>query len=914
MPLTTYTKNYANSSGLNNGAMWVGGVVPVASTDSQALYNDSASTTGSCVIGASTTWGQILVTNTIGSLAISFSSSQTLTLTPTSYSNIGIDMAAAFQNFTIAALTALGSSQTWTVASGRTLTISGAISGTAKNLTLVGAGIKTFSGASTGWTGSTVTVSAGQTNANTINALGAASNIVVVDSGANLTTSVAIVQTDIRVSGTGFTGGTGYGSFYTTNVLAATNVITAEVTGTVLSFGVNSGSSVAATIATSVGVTSITLNTNGTTDNIQFSAASSYSVSDGVRLQSKTTAGAAATARYSFGTANGITDANTQAGGGLGATTNKVIVEETGCISYVPTVSGNTLTLARNYDFTGITAPSSTQYKAAVTASGLMDFTGTVFMTGSAGQSVFFAGSNVYGNLTGFKFSYILMGATNLWVGEKGSSSLASSVSIGANLDSSGFTGTLYTNAINYYGGGTANPTFPLVLRGPSASTTYINAIGAATASHNSYARETGTEVNFNPSSVGQTGNLTLGGGAWSSSPGTWQIDAGTLTLNFSFNGTTGVLNKLGASTLVLGGNNSSITNVTLNAGTLVLNSAGSAGPSVATFTFATNTTTIDSTAGATLNQNGLINTGAAGGSWTWVGTNDLAFGTGNVTQGGDRTITHGATGGVGTLKFRGNITTITSTLSWNFGGSTAGAKQRVTLVGANDSQVAATAADQHSVTAGYFRIENNNGLGAAGTTTTWWVGATNLGVQTTNAALELAAVTTPDTKNVNLYNTGPNNDGALIGVSGTSIFRGAISVSNVAGTRIGVKSGATLTLPGSGIYPNLNPANANTPLAFTAESAGTLNQDRALGANVGTVTVTGGSGTVVFSRANTHTGAMTCSAGTTKVTNVNATSTGNVVVSAGATLESAVQSNFQSILSLGTLSSVSRAILKFAA
>lgn len=324
-------------------------------------------------------------------------------------------------------------------------------------------------------------------------------------------------------------------------------------------------------------------------------------------------------------------------------------------------------------------------------------------------------------------------------------------------------------------------------------------------------------------------------------------------------------------------------------------------------------TAVLDNSSGSAVT---LLNGGAKqlNANFSWAGTNDLNMGSGNVTYNTDRTITFTAGANTGTLKFPGAATTTTATLSFRAGGSTAGAKQRITLGGANASLVAATAADQHSVTAGYFRIENNNGLGAAGTTTAWWVGATNLGVQTTKAALELAGVTTPETKNVNLYNIGPNDDGALIGVSGTSVFSGAISVPNSAGTRIGVKASATLTLLGSGLYQNLNPTNSGTPLAFTAESGGALNQNRILGSNVSTVTVTGGSGTVVFSRANTHTGAMTCSAGTTKVTDVNATSTGSVTVSAGATLESTVQSQFQSTLSLGTLSSASRAILKFAA
>ena len=905
MALTVFTKqNNNNALNLNNS--WVEGLAPNANT-AQMLVDGTIQVYATPAAGASFTLGQIKVTNTNGPLTIVATTATAITLdtTDTATLGVGIDMSAANKDMTILEPLVLGTSQTWTVAASRTLTISGAISGTAKNLTLNGTGIKTLSGVSTGWTGSTVTVSVGQTNANTINALGAATNTVVVTSGANLTTSVAIAQTALTLSGAGFTGGTGYGAFTTTNALTSSQVITFDATNTVLSINTVS---LAAQIVASVGVTSLTLNMVSA-NLVTFGTTSTYTVSGGVRIKSLATNGTTSgSGRYSFGTGN-PTDGNTSGGKGLGANTNDVIVEQTGAIDS-PGTTGGTTTLSRSYEFLASTSPTVRQASTGASASvtTIIDFQGPVTFTGTAGQASSFAG----GNITVYQFSNTVSGAANLWCGTKGGF-LAGTVGIADTTDTSLWTGTIYTDDINYYG----TPLSPLPSLSLSRTTSpqYINAIGGTySASHSSYAKNLATNTVFNSTSFGHTGSLTLGGGAWSSSPGTWQIDAGTLTLNFSFNGTTGVLTKSGASTLVLGGNNSSITNVTLSAGTLVLNSAGSAGPSAATFTFATNTTTIDSTAGATLNQNGLINTGAAGGSWTWVGTNDLTFGTGNVTQGGDRTITHGATGGVGTLKFRGNLTTITSTLSWNFGGSTAGAKQRVTLVGANDSLVAATAADQHSVTAGYFRIENNNGLGAAGTTTTWWVGATNLGVQTTNAALELAAVTTPDTKNVNLYNTGPNNDGALIGVSGTSIFRGAISVSNVAGTRIGVKSGATLTLPGSGIYPNLNPANANTPLAFTAESAGTLNQDRALGANVGTVTVTGGSGTVVFSRANTHTGAMTCSAGTTKVTNVNATSTGNVVVSAGATLESTVQSNFQSILSLGTLSSVSRAILKFAA
>lgn len=894
-----------NTSFLNTGAAWNGGVAP--GTGDVATWNGVV-TNVNTALGGSVSWGGIAFTS-LQTTTINFGASGAPTLT---LGADGINLSTSGASFAIPAgiSVALAATQAWTVASGRTLTVSGAVSGNAKNLTLSGAGTKTLSGASTGWTNSTVTVSAGQATTSNINGLGASSNAVVVSADANLTVSAAIAPTAISISGDGFTGGTGYGAFTSSNALASANIITLATDGTVLTVNIGSAA-FAAQIAGSV--STFTLNVGGSNTNTTFSAASSYTTSSDVRLQSRATNGTTAnTGRYSFGTANNVTDASTSTGGGFGNSANNVTVEQTGCLVYLGAVQQNKVTLNRAYTFLASASPTS--YQAAINALGLMDFAGTVSLDGSAGQAVYWAGANTYGafDYSAFKLSGSISGAPNLWVGAKGIAGLACGITLGASLSSSSWSGTLFTDAINYESG-TSGHVFPLVLRGPSANTTYINASGAASSNHSSYARETGTTVVFNPTSVGQTGSLTLGGGGWSSSPGTWQTDAGTLTLNFSFNGTAGALTKSGVSTLVLGGNNTAFTGVSWSAGALTLNSAGSAGPAAATFT-QTSTGVLDSTVGATLTQAGA---NALNANFTWKGTASLTFGAGNVTTTGPRVITLANTGENGTLKFSGGITTTLATTDWNFGGSTAGAKQRITLGGANASLVAGTAADQPAVTAGYFRIENNNGLGTTGTTTTWWVGATNAGTQTTKAALELAGVTTPSTKNVNLYNIGPNDDGALIGASGTSSFVGSIAVPNaLVGARIGAKSGATLTLDPT-TYPNLNPANSGTPLSFTAESGGTVNVDRSLGgggtSNVGAVSVTNGSGTVVLSKQNYQT-STACSAGTTRVTHVNATGTGNVTVSAGATLESTVQSQFQATLSLGTLSSLSRAILKFAA
>ena len=905
MALTTYFKA-DNTTALNLAASWTASPAgpPPAATTSQARWDSTVTVARAATLGASTTWGQIVVVNPGGACGITVSAGTTLTLTPTDAvaAGVGIDMFAATQGFSIAGPIALGSSQEWKVAANRTLTVGGIVSG-AFSLSKTNPGTLALSAASTfGGAGQTFAVNAGQVTASNANALGSSLNAIAVASGANLTVSAAIAQTALTVSGAGFTGGTGYGAFTTTNALTSSQVITLGASGTVLTIN---ASTFAAQIATSPGVTSLTLNMVGA-NLVTFGTTSTYTVSGGVRIKSLATNGTTPNSgRYSFGTGN-PTDGNTSGGKGLGANTNSVIVEQTGAIDS-PGTTGGTTTLSRSYEFLASTSPTVRQ--ASTGASGsvitIIDFQGPVTFTGTAGQASSFAG----GNLTNYRFSSTVSGAADLWCGTKGGF-LASSVGIAATTDMSSWTGTIYTDDINYYG--TPLSTLPSLFLSRTTSFTFINAIGGTySASHSSYAKSLAATIIFNATTYGHTaGSLTLEGGAWSSSPGTWQIDGGALTLNFSFNGTTGTLTKSGLFTLVLGGSNTSITSTAWTVGNLTLNSVNAIGDGADAFTV-TSTGVLDSTTGAVLAQTGV---NALNANFTWRGTAALTFGAGNVTTTTDRTITYAATGETGGLKFSGAITTSLASTSWNFGGATAGAKQRVTLGGANASSSDATATNQHAVTAGYFRIENNNGLGAAGTTTAWWVGATNLGVQTTKAALELAGVTTPDTKNVNLYNIGPNDDGALIGVSGTSVFSGAISVPNVAGTRIGVKSSATLTLLGSGLYQNLNPTNSGTPLAFTAESGGTLNQNRILGSNVSTVTVTGGSGTVVFSRANLHTGAMTCSAGTTKVTDVNATAAGNVTVSAGATLESTVQSHFQSTLSLGTTSFVTRAILKFAA
>jgi len=296
----------------------------------------------------------------------------------------------------------------------------------------------------------------------------------------------------------------------------------------------------------------------------------------------------------------------------------------------------------------------------------------------------------------------------------------------------------------------------------------------------------------------------------------------------------------------------------------------------------------------------------ALNGNFTWGGSGDLTFGAGNITCNAGRTISF-LSGKTGTLKFPGNLTTATANIL-SIGGSPGSSRSRLWLAGTN-----ALTGATGTVTAGYFRVSNAGGLGAVGTTTAWTVSS--------GAAIEVdGTATMPSTKNATITGPGPNTDGALRSVSGTNVWSGAIipPVQSLASpTRIQVDAGS-FTL-GTSLYVSISPTVSGTPLQFTALGAtATLTNPRQLTANVSDVNVNnGGVGTVVFSVANLHTGAMTCEGGTTRVTQANATGSGagnDVVVKAASTLESTVQSIFAAKLSLGTNGSGSRAILKFAA
>ena len=916
--MATYTRtNTSALSWTNTTTAWTpSGAAPTTAAD-KALFNSTITATNTTT-AATATVGQIEFANPSGATSVTAVTGQVITLSPAaSFSGVGINFSSAtgVTSFTISAALALASDQTWDFgSSAKTLTVgstSNLLSG-AFNLTLSGIGTFVSGVANTGLggAGKTFKITGGiaclPTN---VNALGSTSSAIDVGTNSFLDAyTITPAQNSLRASGIGTYSVSALPS--TSRWYGAIRLASLGATKTLEFYGTQAAVSFY-TAASFPGKLTGTV-----TDFIEFvcavnttvvsNAANDFVAPGGLRISSFNVATlASANIGYNVGATDAV------AGGAnetivFGNVNNPVRVMPSGRL-YASLSAGVTRTVSRNITFDGDPANTAIQ-NASASSSAVLAFAGDLTFSGAGGDVEVITGGSVVSfqktisgtgglrlpaaSVTTVEFNSSTAGAFSSWSGTITGPNSATFAVVSHVAGYSTLTNVAIsaTNGIKLNNGTAGNITLAYASYNIGNTTAvndfYFTASGVATSMSlgpgpvtmgdaTDFVCQTANTTIILPGNI--TGKLGFGNGTGASTTATYVV-SGTNTRS----GTGGILWAAGNLSLnsnrALGNGSAALDNVVITATGTLDNSSGSA---------------------VTLTNGGVKQLNA---SFSWAGSNNLDLGAGTTTWNAARTFTFTGAG-TGTLTVP-TATTTTATLNLNIGGSTAGAKQRLALNGTNASLAGATVANQHAVTSGYFQINNNNGLGDAATTTTWWVGATNAGTQTTKAALELAGVTTPSTKNVNLYNIGPNDDGALIGVSGTSSFGGSIAVPNVAGTRIGVKAGATLTLPGSGIYPNLNPANASTPLSFTAESGGTLNQDRVLGANVGTVAVTGGSGTVVFSRANLHTAAMTCSAGTTKLTHVNAAGAGagnSVTVSAGATMESTVKAVFPATLTLGS-------------
>jgi hypothetical protein len=705
------------------------------------------------------------------------------------------------------------------------------------------------------------------------NGPGAATNSIVVQSGSSASTNAAILPTSITLSGTGTGVSTNRFAFWANIAQGSGKTFTFSGSRTMfLSMNSLAGATTHAAKFTGT-TTSETVLVAAQTTTLTNTANDFVAGGNGVELQSHQTNGDL-DGRYYWILSGDISDTAV-----FGNAANSVYIESSG--AFQTTSATTTRTISRNFKIDGhnstLGTPASDIFNNSTTR---LQLSGTVNLLGTGGfPATFDSATGGLVALTG-----TLTGAGGISVKAGGTLELATSLTL------SSYTGTVAVaagGALKYgISGITGAATF--------ASTAIIDSVSSSllTLLHTSYTISSGS-LTFTG-----TNALSLGSGAITTTSNlTFSTLANRLTINGNIAGA-GVLTKSSSGALALGGTVSGFSAVSHTGGTLELNSAGSAGNSTQQFTItAATANTLDSTTGAALAQTGII---LINGDFTWGGSADLTFGSGLWTWGNPLTINF-LNGKTGILKIPGNAGTPTATRTLSFGGTPVnGSRSRFWLGGTNACLSTGAAGQLLQVTAGYFRVSDSAGLGNA-VTTMWTVAS--------GAALEVdGSISPPSTRSVTITGRGPDLDGALRSVSGTNVWNGGISVpvqSLASPTRIQVDAG-TFTLSTSGGYPTIAPTVSGTPLQFTAlGSTAVLNQPRQLTGFVSDVTVNnGGIGTVVFSVANLHTGAMTCSAGTTKLTHANAVGAGggnNVIVTAGATIEvNGVKEIFPAILTLG--------------
>ncbi len=156
---TTVTKAN-NSTYLNNGGSWVGGVAP--GLYNQALWNSTVTSTNATTLAVDQLWEGIKIVNPGGTVTLNGSAILGL-------DDLGVDMTTATRDLIVNCPVQMTVPSTWSVATGRTATINGIISGY-PGLTVNGAGTVRLEAANT-YSGDT-TVSAGTLIANDNSALG----------------------------------------------------------------------------------------------------------------------------------------------------------------------------------------------------------------------------------------------------------------------------------------------------------------------------------------------------------------------------------------------------------------------------------------------------------------------------------------------------------------------------------------------------------------------------------------------------------------------------------------------------------------------------------------------------------------------------------------------------------------------
>jgi autotransporter-associated beta strand protein len=331
-----------------------------------------------------------------------------------------------------------------------------------------------------------------------------------------------------------------------------------------------------------------------------------------------------------------------------------------------------------------------------------------------------------------------------------------------------------------------------------------------------------GLKVNSAQTWRNNSGNLFTVSGNVSTNNKALTIDGSGNTTISGIVSSNGSITKAGTGALTLSGANTYGGGTTLSAGTLNINNAGSGGTSsaIGTSTFVINGGTIDNTSSGTitLSTNNAI---TFGGNFAFGGTQNLTFGTGAITNAGNRTITLGGTNSA--LTFGGimtNTSNAVQTTTVNGAGNTLSlggyalsnnGTGRVDVINGTGNVTITGAVTNGGGGAGGLTYSGSGVLTLSGTNT--YTGAT-----TVNSGTLLVNGSTNASSAVSV-----NNSGTILGGSGT--INGTVTVGSGASLLGGTGSTATGTLTlannltlnsGSIIQLALGPAGAHSTIART--------------------------------------------------------------------------------------------------